>query len=213
MVFSDKGGGKVMRKSILFVFVALFALYPVSFRPLGIGSGTPILGAQESNAAALGFITNHYAARNFVTGAVSRADLDKILTAGVRAPSANNRQPWHFTVVQDQALARQIVSNLTEGNVLIVISASGDGRTNGSAILDCALATENIYLAAQALGLGSRIYTGPMDALNRQFKTELGLPAGHSAVALVRVGRVAAGIDAVSAASSRRSLDSMVTYT
>jgi nitroreductase len=96
--------------------------------------------------------------------------------------------------------------------VLIVISAAGDGRTNGAEILDCGLATESIYLAAQALGYGSRIYTGPMDTLNRNLKGDLALPSGHSAVALVRIGRVTAETDAVSAASSRRSPDSMITW-
>ncbi|GHU55121.1 hypothetical protein FACS189442_2280 [Spirochaetia bacterium] len=172
----------------------------------------PALDAQESSNPGLRPILNHYAARNFVTGAIPRPDLDLILQAGIRAPSANNRQPWQFTVVQSQSLAKKIVSNITDGNVLIVISASGDGKTNGSQILDCALAVESIYLAAQALGYGSRIYTGPMDAINRNLKSDLGLPNGYSAVALVRVGRIQSGVDAVSAASSRKDANSVVNY-
>jgi nitroreductase len=197
---------------MLFVFVVLFTLYIAPGCLPGTGPGLPFLGAAEIDTQAIGIITNNYAPRNFAAGEVSKADLDKILAAGVRAPSANNRQPWHFTVVQNQALARRIVPNMTDGNILIVISASGDGKTNGSVILDCALATENMYLAAQALGLGSRIYTGPMDSINSQLKAELGLPNGYSAVALVRIGRVAPGTDAVSSASSRKPQDSVVTY-
>ncbi|MDR1948902.1 MAG: nitroreductase family protein [Spirochaetaceae bacterium] len=154
---------------------------------------------------------NHYAARNFIAGPVSQGDLETILRAGVRAPSANNRQPWHFTVVRDQDLAKQIVSNIVDGNVLIVISGP-DGQTSGRVILDCALATQSIYLAAQALGYGSRIYTGPMDTVNNRLKANLGLPRDHGAVALVRVGRVQGGADAVSAASARKAQDSLVTY-
>ncbi|MDR2185492.1 MAG: nitroreductase family protein [Treponema sp.] len=168
------------------------------------------LGAQENPG--LKPILNHYAARNFTAGSISRGDLDLIVQAGIRAPSANNRQPWHFTVVQNADLAKRIVPNVTEGNVLIVVSAAGDGSANVRQILDCALATESIYLAAQALGYGSRIYTGPIDALNRSLKSDLGLPNGYSAVALVRVGRVQAPADAVSAASSRNAAGSMVTY-
>jgi nitroreductase len=170
----------------------------------------PVFGQQNSGPA--GSILNHYAARDFIAGSIPKGDLDLILQAGIKAPSAGNRQPWFFTVVQNQALAQRIVPNNVEGNVLIVISASGDGKTNGSAILDCALAAENIYLAAQALGYGSRIYTGPMDALNRDLKGELGLPGGHSAVVLVRVGRVQPGVDAVSAASSRKAANSLINY-
>jgi nitroreductase len=170
------------------------------------------LEAQEANQAAYDNLINHYAARNnFAAGTISRGDVEKILTAGLRAPSAGNRQPWHFTVVQDSDLAGRIVPNMPEGNILILISASGDGKTNGREILDCGLATESIYLAAQALGYGSRIYTGPMDAVNGRLKAELGLPNGHSAAALVRIGRIEK-IDAASAASSRRVLSGMVTY-
>jgi nitroreductase len=170
------------------------------------------LEAQETNNAAYNNLIGHYAARNnFIAGAISRSDIEKILTAGLRAPSANNRQPWYFTVVQSRDLAGRIVPGMPEGNILIVISASGDGKTNGREILDCGLATESIYLAAQALGYGSRIYTGPMDAVNGRLRAELGLPGGHSAVALVRVGRIEK-IDAVSAASSRKTLNNMVTY-
>jgi nitroreductase len=169
---------------------------------LVLGLSLAVLPAQANNPG-LNAIVNHYAARNFVAGSIPRADLDLILQAGIRSPSASNRQPWHFTVVQSQDLAKRIVPNNVDGNVLIVVSASGDGKTNTRQILDCALATENIYLAAQALGYGSRIYTGPIDSLNQNLKAALGLPSGYSAVALVQVGRVAPGVDAVSAASAR----------
>jgi nitroreductase len=178
---------------------------------LVLGLVLAVLPAQENNPA-LKAIISHYAARNFTAGSIPKADLDLILQAGIRAPSASNRQPWHFTVVQSPDLAKQIVSNNAEGNVLIVISAPGDGKTNVRQILDCALATESIYLAAQALGYGSRIYTGPIDSLNQNLKAGLGLPSGYSAVALVRVGRVTPGVDAVSAASSRNPAGGQVNY-
>ena len=189
-----------MNRKVLFT-AALFLF-------LVFGFLQPVFSQQNS----LGVILNHYSPRNFTTGAIPAADLNQIIQAGIRAPSAGNRQPWHFTVVQDQALARQIVSQNVDGNILIVVSAQGDGKTNGVQILDCALATQSIYLAAQALGYGSRIYTGPMDAINSRFKTELGLPSGHSAVALIRIGRLQGTVDAVSAASARKSAEEIVTY-
>jgi nitroreductase len=163
---------------------------------------------QDSRAV---FALNHYAARNFVAGAVGSAELDTVIQAGLRAPSARNRQPWHFTVVRTPALVSRIVSGAPDGTVLIIVTASGDGKTNGSEILDCGLAVESMYLAAQAVGLGSRIYTGPMDSVNKNLKKELGFPAGHSAVALVRIGKIQT-VDAVSAASDRAAASKMVTY-
>jgi nitroreductase len=165
-------------------------------------------GAQNS---AIKTITSHYAANKYLATPVTQAELDQIIQAAVNAPSARNRQAWHFTVVQNADLAKQIISNVTSGNVLIVISAPGDGKTNNTEILDAALATQTIYLAAQAIGLGSRIYTGPVDAVNKNLKAALGLPSGHSVVAIVRIGKVEP-VDAVSAASARKKASDVVTY-
>ena len=170
----------------------------------------PLFAQQAANPAEV--ITNHYAARSFIAGPIPKADLDSILQAGVRAPSARNQQPWNFTVVQNLDLAKKIIAQTVQGNVIIVVSAEGDGKTNGVQILDCALAVQSIYLAAQALGYGSRIYTAPMDAINRNLKTELGLPKGHNAIALIRVGRVESNVDAVSAASNRKNATAVITY-
>jgi nitroreductase len=177
---------------------------------LAVLGGIPLAAQQNSNGAET--ILNHYAAGNaqFIAGAIPKADLDRIVLAGVRSPSAGNRQPWRFTVVQNQALVKQIVSQAADGNVLIVISAEGDGKTNTREIIDCALAAQSIYLAAQAAGYGSRIYTGPIDGLNRGLKTSLGLPGNHNAIILVRVGKLSSGIDAISAASSRKPADAVV---
>ena len=184
-----------MKKAILILCMILLAVSFVS----------------AQNNTAIRAIIHHYAARNYLTGAVNQSDLDQIIQAAINTPSAANRQPWHFTIVQNFDLAKRIVPNITEGNVLFVISAAGDSQTNTAQIIDCALAAQTIYLAAQALGLGSRQYTGPVAAVNRDLKSELGLPNGHSVVIIVRVGRVAP-VDAVSAASPRNSLESIVTY-
>ena len=184
-----------MKKTVLFLCIAGF-LAAFAF-------------AQDN--AAIRTIINHYAAMNFFPGAVSQSDLDQIVQAAVHAPSARNAQPWHFTVVQNAALARRIIPNVTDGNVLFVISAPGDGKTNGVQILDCALAAQSVYLAAQALGLGSRIYTGPVDSVNKNLKSELSLPAGHNVVVIVRIGKIQP-VDAVTAASARKPPESVVTY-
>ena len=189
-----------MKKQVLFIMAAMAVICACSV-------------AAQQTANSTGVITGHYAApaNGFIAGAIPKQDLDQIVRAAVRAPSARNAQPWHFTVVQNLSLAKKMVAQTVDGNVIIVVSAPGDGRTNGTEILDCALAVQSIYLAAQALGYGSRIYTGPMNDLNKNLKGELGLPNGHSAVALVRIGKVEK-LDAVSGASSRKSVDSVVTY-
>lgn len=178
----------------------------------GLTCSLPVFAQQDIGT--LGVLVNHFSAGNshFIPGTVLPADLDRIVQAGIRAPSAANRQPWHFTVVQTQSLTKQIVPQANDGNVIILISASAEGKASVRETLDCALATQSIYLAAQALGYGSRIYTGPIDAINKNLKTALGIPAAYSAVAAVRVGKIVSGVDAVSAASSRRDSSALVTY-
>jgi len=188
-----------MKKTILFSMVLL-------------GIGMVLLSAQTADNPGLKPIINNFGARTYAAGAVTKAELDLIIQAGIRAPSASNRQPWFFTVVQNQELAKQIIPQTTDGNILIVISMTGDNKTNGSVVLDCSLAAQSMYLAAQALGLGSRLYTGPIDNINSRFKAELGIPNDRNAVIVIRIGRLPAGVDAVSSASPRNSADKIVTY-
>jgi nitroreductase len=187
-------------KKAIFTFVILFAL-TAAFLP-----------AQSADNPALRTIINHFSARNYAPESISKAELDLIIQAGIRAPSAGNRQPWHFTVVQDFALARRILSATTEGNVLIVVSSVGENRTSNAVILDCALAVQSMYLAAQALGLGSRIYTNPVNTINERFKTDLGLTDNHHVMSVIRIGRLSGGVDAVSSASPRSNAEQKVNY-
>ena len=107
---------------------------------------------------------------------------------------------------------RKIVPDATEGNAIIVISGL-DQRDHAAAIaFDCALATENMYLAAQSLGLGSHIYTGPIANLNAKYKDSAGVPAGYLAVSILKIGNKEHEADAVSSASQRRAESDFITY-
>jgi nitroreductase len=165
-------------------------------------------GTADGTADAISVILNNFGASKYASGTIPKADLDRIVAAGIRAPSARNGQPWRFTVVSTPALAEKIISG-AGGNVLIVVSA---GSESPATILDCALATESIYLAAQALGYGSRIYTGPVNKINGSLKNDLGISQEHSAVAVVRVGKLAPNVDAASSASPRKPASSIVSY-
>ena len=169
------------------------------------------LEAQDTSGVNL--IINNRTTHDFATGQLSEAELNQLIQAAIQTPSAANRQPWYFTVVRTPALARQLIPRgYMDGNVVFVISAEGDGRTNGAQILDCALAAQSINLAAQALGLGSLILTGPINGVNQNQKAALGLPQGHNAIVLVQVGRKAAGVDATTRASSRKERNTVITY-
>lgn len=141
--------------------------------------------------------------------------LELIVKCGRYAPSGLDRQPWHFTVVRDRALmdrisaATQAVMARSENPVLrqkaaapdydcwrhapMAIVVSGDGSDGAAA--DCANATENMALAAHALGLGS-CYQGSFKAGllapgNEPLLQELNLPAGYTPLYALALGYAA----------------------
>ena len=175
------------------------------------------LTAQTANDPALRPIIQNFSANNltgFSAQPVTRAELDLIVQAGVRAPSAGNRQPWLITVVQDLGLMQQILPQATAGNVLIVVSgALGDPARRDAVILDCGLTAQNMFVAAQALGLGARQFTNSaLIGRTNDLKARLGIPAENTTIIVTRIGRLAPGVDAVSSASPRENLNTRVIY-
>ena len=202
-----------MKKSIIVGLFAITLLFCITTGCLSENTRPASVTETEINNKAISAIINNYAERNFLPGEITSEEIDVIIEAAVRSPSARNGQPWHFTVVQkDKTLAKNIISNTKNGSIIVVISGKGDGKTNTSVILDCALATENIYLAAQSLGLGSRILTGPVDSINSKYKKDLGLPDGYNAVATVLIGRIEQPVDAESSASRRKPAEEIVSF-
>jgi len=167
----------------------------------------PLKGQQSGNAVT-DAILKAYSARMFVSEPVNDSDIETILKAGMKAPSARNLQPWFFTVVKDKALLKELMPNITDNNILIVIS----GKEGNTVEYDCGLASGYMYLAAQALGLGAHIYAGPVAAINTSKKEALGIPEGYRAIMVIRVGHTDKSVDAVSAASSRKKIEEMVVY-
>jgi nitroreductase len=186
------------RKSLLFVIVVLM-------------SGTTLLRSQTEGNSTIDVIMSGYSAKMFSQEPVSGNDLDLILKCGMKAPSARNLQPWRFTVLKDNVLTSQIISDITPGNVLVIISGLDSGQQGGSVDYDCGLATQNMYIAAQSLGLGAHIYWSPLGNINSK-KEAFGVPEGYRAVTVLRIGNVDKSVDAVSAASARKKIEEVVNY-
>ncbi len=135
---------------------------------------------------------------------VAQADIDAILAAGAKAPSARNGQPWRFTVVRN---AEALASLGATGGVMIVLSGQ-DGTGQGMNVdFDCGLAAGYMYLAAQSLGLGANIVMGPVSRAEAMRDT-LGIPDGYHAVMAITLGHY--DTDAVSAATPRGDIASIV---
>ncbi|MDI7276163.1 MAG: nitroreductase family protein [Anaerolineae bacterium] len=146
--------------------------------------------------------------------------INGLLSAAIEAPSAGNCQSWHFVVVRDPALRAELAHAaldqmfLAEAPVVIVVCADPERsarryRERGRSLYtfqDTAAATENLLLAATALGLGA-CWVGAFD--ERQAHQVLRLPPELIPVAMVPVGYP---LRPSSRETTRRPLSEVVTY-
>ena len=148
--------------------------------------------------------------RNYTTVPVTDQQIDMILQCGIKAPSSRNGQPWHFTVLKDEVLMKEIISSIEPGNVIIIVSGK-ESATGTTPDFDCGLTTQNMFIAATSMGLGGRIYGGPIAAA-RSKREALQIPEGFTPVIMLRVGNIEKGTDAVSGASPRKTKEELVNY-
>jgi nitroreductase len=155
--------------------------------------------------------------RRYKARKVDRTTISILLEAAVHAPTSIHQEPWAFVIIQDKELLRNLsdqakpmfatemqenglehtghlfdIFNRPDFNIfydastLIIIC----GRTTASAyIADCWLASENLMLAACAMGLGTCVIGSALVALNKpETKVLLNIPDNFSAIAPILVG-------------------------
>jgi nitroreductase len=98
--------------------------------------------------------------RRYKDTAIPKEDLEKILEAGRQAPSAANRQPWHFVVVgeldQKRRVAEACNGQTWVGEAAYVLVGVGLPEVSEDWYpVDVAIAMENMVLAARSLGYGT----------------------------------------------------------
>jgi nitroreductase len=153
---------------------------------------------EKKMSDAITVIHSRKSVRNFTGQTVSRALLDKIVRAGMAAPSAVNRQPWSFVVVTDRKMLDMLNDELPYAKMLgkagaaIIVCAIPDKAYDGSkefAIIDSTLAGENILLAAEALGLGA-VWTAvyPDDDRMNIVRKVLGIPGNIIPLNVIPIG-------------------------
>jgi nitroreductase len=112
----------------------------------------------------LSVIHSRKSVRNFIPDkTVSRETLDTIVRAGMAAPSAMNLQPWQFIVIDDRVILDSLSDGLpyakmlSQASAAIVVCGDSTIRTNDAGFweFDCSLASGNILLAVEAMGLGA----------------------------------------------------------
>ena len=98
--------------------------------------------------------------RKYTDKKIPDETITNLLKAAMNAPSAHNKQPWQFIVVDDKAAMKQITEYhqyskmLEEASHAIIVLADNSIQASDFWIHDCSAATENLLIAAHALGLG-----------------------------------------------------------
>jgi nitroreductase len=134
--------------------------------------------------------------RKYTAQQVSDEIVTRLLQAGMAAPSAANEQPWHFVVIKERSILNEVPSfhpnshMLKEAALAILVCEDPSLEVvKGRGMLDCSAATQNILLAAHALGLGA-VWLGiyPVEERMAGMRKLLHIPAQVIPVALVSIG-------------------------
>jgi nitroreductase len=137
--------------------------------------------------------------RQFTDEEVTEEQVETLLEMAMCAPSRLNCQPWHFVVIRDKELQKRISDLLRVHPYLetapVVIAVCGSPEVSPTWILDVSAATENMLLAATAMGLGAAWVGAPdtvmWDLCEEALCDELGIPRNVRIPALVAVGHPA----------------------
>lgn len=142
----------------------------------------------------LDIIFSRRSIRRYSGEPVTEAEITSLLEAGMAAPSAANRKPWHFCIITDKAALNKLAEGHPYGKMLaqaeLAIAVCGDPSISSWWVQDCTAATENILIAASGLGLGA-VWLGCHGADGREelVREVTGIPAAIGVLNLISVGR------------------------
>ncbi len=133
--------------------------------------------------------------RQFEEKEVEQEKIEKLLRAAMQAPTAGNQQPWVFYVVKNKAVLDQLAQAspyagcTKNAPMAIVIGYKREVMFPELSEIDCAIATENIWLEAEALGLGTvMLAVAPYEDRMKPVETALNMPEGIHAFTILPVG-------------------------
>ena len=131
--------------------------------------------------------------RKYLNKSVEEDKIDAIVKAGMAAPSGMDRRPWEFVVVTDREALDSMAAKLPYAKMLtnapLAIVVCGDTTRSSYWYLDCSAATQNVLLAAEALGLGA-VWTAayPYEDRIDVVRQNTGLPENIVPLCVIPIG-------------------------
>jgi len=132
--------------------------------------------------------------RKYTQQPVSSELVNELLKAAMSAPSATNKQPWHFIIINNRELLDSIPQFHPFADMLylapLAIAVCGDLKVQSVFwVQDCSAASENILLAAHASGLGAVwVSVYPREERVQGLRNLLGLPEHIIPLSLISLG-------------------------
>jgi nitroreductase len=141
----------------------------------------------------LDIIKGRRSIRKYQSREVEQEKIDQILEAAQWAPSASNRQPWHFIVIRDTETRKQLGALHKNGRFMkespVVIAVLGDPEVHEKYFLsDPHQAVQNILLTAHWLGLGTCWIGVRGTTIEPKMKTLLGVPESQHLICTISLG-------------------------
>jgi nitroreductase len=156
-------------------------------------------------------IRNRRSIRRYHKRDVPDEKLMQVLEAGRWAPSAHNSQPRKFIVIKDEKTRNELARIAPYGSFLAdapaAIAVVIDPSSSNHPVEDGAAATQNMLLAAHALGLGSCWIGSYGSGYEDGAKRILGIPNDRRLLSLISLGYAAD-----SGSSTRVDLGRLVCY-
>ncbi len=139
---------------------------------------------------ALQAIATRHSTRQFLAKPIPQETLERILNAGRLAATACNDQPWEFLVLTDAERRRQLAELVTYGKFIAVapVCIVVVCRNTWGYLEDGSAASQNILVAAGALGVQSCWVGGDKAAYCAATTRFLGVPEGYRIVSFVALG-------------------------
>ena len=143
--------------------------------------------------AVLENIAERKSVRKYLNKSVEEDKIDAMVKAGMAAPSGMDRRPWEFVVVTDREALDSMAAKLPYAKMLtnapLAIVVCGDTTRSSYWYLDCSAATQNVLLAAEALGLGA-VWTAayPYEDRIDVVRQNTGLPENIVPLCVIPIG-------------------------
>ncbi len=198
-----------MKTSYLIIVILALALVFTTYKLVaGSGKSEPTSGesdgisgatAKMATETAYKAIMTRTSVRSYSDKAVSDEAVDSLLRAAMAAPTAMNLRPWQFVVIRDRSILDSIASNCRnismakEAQLAIAVCGDLDIAAKDAGreywIQDCSAATENLLVAANAMGLGA-VWCGiyPMTDRVEFISNLLNLPSNYIPLNIIPIG-------------------------